>query len=142
MEPFEKKPGPPVPGEHRQKPRHGIDVQRHCSLGLITFKDLAWNDHKARVVNISKNGVGIECAARIEPGFVLFKDRVAGFKGGVLLWSRRHGDRYRAGIRFLALSPRDEQYLSGYTLPGTHTPRRTPEEIVSTLLNSLINSDS
>ncbi len=128
----------PAREEHRQKQRHAIEVERRCCLGVITFKELARTDLTVRITDISGNGVGIESASRVEPGFVVFRDRVAGFKSGILLWSRRQDDCYRAGIRFLPLRPGDEQYLSGYFAPsGTHMPHRTPEEIVSRLLDCL-----
>ncbi len=126
------------PGNNRQEGRQPIFVRRDCSLGIITFKYLEWTDHVAHLVDISKGGVGIESGNRIEPGFVWFRDRVGGFKGGVLMWSKRQGSKYRGGIRFVPLSRDEEQYIQEQvhcSLP--HRPLRDPEAIISTLIESI-----
>jgi hypothetical protein len=58
-----------------------------------------------------RHRLGIESSERIDPGFVWFKDRVGGHKYGVLTWSRKCGERYRAGITFVTLSRTDELYV-------------------------------
>ncbi len=118
--------------------RHAVSTQRVCDLGIISFRRLLWTDVRVQVVNLSMTGVGIESNARLDPGFVWFKDRVGGQRGGVLMWSRQQDNRYRAGIRFVPLSRHEEQYLQeqiAWSLP--HTPVRDPEAIIDSIINSL-----
>ncbi len=123
---------------NRQEHRQPIFVHRDCCLGIITFKHLEWTDHVAQLVDISRNGVGIESGNWIEPGFVWFRDRVGGFKGGVLMWSKRQGTRYRAGIRFVPLSRDEEQYVQEQvSCSRPHSPLRDPEAIITTLIESI-----
>jgi hypothetical protein len=118
--------------------RHAISTQRVCDLGIISFRRLLWTDVRARVVNLSMTGIGIESDARLEPGFVWFKDRVGGHRGGVLMWSREQDGRYRAGIRFVPLSRDEEQYVQkqvAWSRP--HAPVHDPEMIINTIIHSL-----
>src|SRR5574337_46509 len=124
--------------EMRMVQRQPIMVKRDCSMGVITFKELTWTDHSARIVDINKSGVGIESEKGVEPGFVWFKDRVWGHRGGLLLWSKQIGPRYRAGIRFVPLSPQEEQAVQNQAAPpGSQKPLVNPEKIVATLIESL-----
>ncbi len=118
--------------------RHTITTQRPCQLGVIDFKKLVRKDHVARLVNLSVIGVGIESAERIEPGVIWFKELVGGHRFGVLAWSRKTGDRYRAGIRFLSLSRSQEQYLQeqmNATAPAA--PLKDPRRIIASMIESL-----
>jgi len=72
-------------------------------MDVIKFKKLDRTDHHGHIVDISKSGVGIESNTPMEPGFVLFRDRVWGQNSGVLLWSKQVGTQYRSGIRFVPL---------------------------------------
>jgi len=127
--------------EMRNVRRQPIVIRRDCSLGVIAFKQLAWTDHVARIVDINRQGVGIELGTRVEPGFVWFKDRVWGHRGGLLLWSNQVGDRYRAGIKFLALSPDEERTVQSHVSEaGSYRPLISPEKIVSSLIESLKNN--
>jgi len=124
--------------ELRDVQRQPISVKRDCLLGIITFKQLQWKDHVAQIVDLSKKGVGVESITHLEPGFVWFRDRVGGYKGGVLVWSKQHGPRYRAGIRFLFLSRDQEQSVQERLARlKEHTPLRDPEEIIATLMESI-----
>jgi hypothetical protein len=60
-------------------------VQRDCSLGVITFDNLEWTDHSARIVDLSATGLGIESDRPLKPGIIWFKDCVYGQKCGVLV---------------------------------------------------------
>jgi hypothetical protein len=116
-------------------------IRRDCSLVVIAFKQLAWTDHVARIVDINRQGVGIELGTRGEPGFVWFKDRVWGHRGGLLLWSNQVGGRYRAGIKFLPLSPDEERTVQNHVSEaGSYRPFISPDKIVSSLIESLKNS--
>ncbi len=79
--------------------------KRDCAMGVITFNQLDWTDYHASIVDISRNGIGIESSSRTEPGFVWFREPIWGQHSGVLLWSKQVGDQYRSGIRFASLAP-------------------------------------
>ena len=126
--------------EMRDVQRQSIMVRRDCSLGILAFKQLIWTDHTARILDINKQGVGIELSSRVDPGFVWFKDRVWGHRGGLLLWSKQTGTGYRAGIKFLSLSLDEEQSLQNHLeLSGMHIhkPLADPEKVVASLIESL-----
>jgi hypothetical protein len=124
--------------ELRQSNRYPLTVQRECSLCLITFKDLAWTDHKAQLKDISREGIGIESDQPIERGFVWFRNRVGGYRGGVLMWSRAEGPNFRAGIQFVPLSRSQEQYVQEeVAMVRGHAPLRNPEAIIATIMDSL-----
>lgn len=129
--------------EHnRHAARRAVTVPRLCPLGLISFKKLEWTDHAARLVDFSKEGAGIESPSPLEPGFVLFRDRVAGNRGGVLLWSRQQDGRYRGGIRFLSLSPEQERCLNERgAWTKAHTHAGSAEDIIETLIRSMTDPD-
>ena len=125
----------------RETQRQPINVTRGCALGVITFKWLEWSDHVAQIVNISRDGVGIESAERLEPGFVWFKERVGGHRGGILIWSKQLGVTYRAGIKFVPLSPGEEHYVQeqvGHSDHGRSAP--DPDAIIATLVESIKRS--
>ncbi len=126
--------------DHRNRgiARHRIRTQRSCSLGVVTGGSLERTDHTVRIVDLSVTGVGIESAVQIDPGFVWFKDRVGGHKYGVLTWSRRSGDQYRAGITFVTLSGREEQYIQEQMGQSpAHTPFRDPLQIIRTMIEAV-----
>jgi len=124
--------------ETRTIQRQPITVRRDCPLGIIAFKQLTWTNHIARIVDINKQGVGIEMNSCVEPGFVWFKDRVWGHRGGLLLWSKQVGAAYRAGIKFLALTLDEEESLHRHIVQsGIHRPLADPEKVVASLIESL-----
>ena len=88
----------------RQTNRHQVVQLRDFPFCLIPFKSLVSTVMTAHVINFSIKGAGIESDQRLEPGFVWFRDRIGGCKGGLLVWSRQVGDKYRAGVRFVPLS--------------------------------------
>ena len=126
--------------ELRQTSRYPLAIHRDCSLCVITFKDLAWSDHVAYLKDISANGVGVgvESGKHIDPGFVWFRDRVGGHRGGVMMWSRQVGYIFRAGIQLVPLSREAEQFVQEQVgLLRSHQPLRQPEAIMSTIMASL-----
>ncbi len=124
--------------EMRRSNRYPLAVQRECSLCLITFKDLSWTDHKAQLKDISRDGIGIESDRPIERGFVWFRNRVGGYRGGVLMWSKQAGPNFRAGIQFVPLTRSQEQYVQEeVALVRGHAPLRNPEAIIATIMDSL-----
>jgi hypothetical protein len=126
--------------EMRNVRRQPITIRRDCTLGVIAFKQLSWREYVARIVDIHRQGVGIELSTRVEPGFVWFKDRVWGHRGGLLLWSNQIGDRYRAGIKFLPLSPDEERDIqTRVEVSGIRRTIINPEKIITSLIDSLKN---
>ncbi|NTW57571.1 MAG: PilZ domain-containing protein [Nitrospirae bacterium] len=124
--------------EQRQADRHPLAVQRDCAMCIITFKDLAWKDHVAFLKDVSMNGVGVEAEKRIDTGFVWFRDRVGGHRGGVLMWSRQVGYSYRAGIQFVPLSRDAEEFVdSQVSLLRDDKPLHDPTAVISTIMGSL-----
>jgi len=124
--------------ELRQAGRYPLAVQRNCSMCVITFKDMTWQDHLAYLKDISTGGVGIESEKRIDTGFVWFGDRVGGHRGGVMMWSRQVGYNFRAGIQLVPLSREAERFVQDQVrLLREHHPLRRPEAIMSTIMESL-----
>ncbi len=91
--------------------RRPVTRERDCPLGVITCKDLGWKDHLVKIVDFSVIGVGIESDRPIEPGIIWFKDGIYGQKCGSLVWCKKIGLRYRAGIQFLSFTRDQEEYL-------------------------------
>jgi hypothetical protein len=118
--------------------RHHSRTQRSYSLGSVSGSSHERTDHVVRVVDLSVIGVGIESSERIEPGFVWFKERVGGHKYGVLTWSRKSGDHYRAGITFVTLSRTDELYVQDQ---ARHSPPlepfRDPLQVIEAIIASV-----
>ncbi len=124
--------------ELRRSIRYPLAVQRDCTLCLITFKDLVWKDHYAHLKDISRDGIGIESAQPIDRGFVWFRDRVGGYRGGVLMWSSQADPGFRAGIQFVPLSRAEEHYVQEeVAMVRGHAPLRNPEAIIATIMDSL-----
>jgi len=122
----------------RQQTRYPLAFQRECSLCLITFKDLSWIDHAAQLKDISVDGVGIESERQIDQGFVWFRDRVGGHRGGVLMWSKRAGRTYRAGIQLVQLTRDQEKFVQEQVaMVRSHQPLRNPEAIIATVMYSM-----
>jgi hypothetical protein len=128
----------------RQSKRYEVESKRReCTLCVITFKDLAWKDHSAILMDISRHGAGIESSTKIDPGFIWFRDRVGGFKGGVLMWSRPVGKRFRAGIRFIPLLRSEEQFINDQiALVRADKPLQDPVAVITTIMESLTNSSA
>jgi hypothetical protein len=68
-------------------------------------------DHFTRIVDRSMVGIGIETDHPIHPGIVWLKESVYGQKCGVLMWCHQTGSQYRCGIRFVSLTPVEEEYF-------------------------------
>ncbi len=122
----------------RKSLRYPVPLKREGALCIIPFKTLVCTVLGVRILDISKNGVGIESDSPLEPGFIWFKDRIAGFKGGVLVWARRADGKYRAGIRFVPLS-RHKELLVQERLSQIRPdePLRDPGFIISTILDAM-----
>jgi hypothetical protein len=124
--------------ETRQSHRYHVDKRREFPFCIIPFKSLLCAVAVAQVVDLSRYGVGIESNQQLEPGFIWFKDRIGGFKGGLLVWAKKVGTKYRAGIKFVPLS-RDKELLVQGRIDAIrpHQPLHDPEVIISTILESM-----
>jgi hypothetical protein len=122
----------------RQSHRYAVVQLREFPLCLIPFKSLVSTVMIAHVVDISAKGVGIESSQHLEPGFVWFRDRIGGFKGGLLVWSRQAGGKYRAGVRFVPLSREKELFVQDrLTSLRPLEPLPNPEVVISTILEAM-----
>ncbi len=124
----------------REALRHSIDTEEAYSLGVITYEHFTWVDHTVRLIDMSKNGVGVESEQRMDPGFVWFNDRVRGHKGGALIWCRKFDDKYRAGIRFVPLTSDEEHLVQEGIVRSGHQPYRNPLEIIAPLIEAMTRS--
>jgi hypothetical protein len=122
----------------RQAHRYDVVQRRQFPLTLIPFKSLVSTDLVAHVIDVSKQGVGIESDHPLQPGFIWFKDRINGFKGGLLVWAKAAGERYRAGVKFVPLSHSKEQLVQDrMTSTQPSQPLHNPEVIISTILEAM-----
>jgi hypothetical protein len=121
--------------DNRHSQRQPIMVKRDCAMDVIKFKQLDRTDHHGHIVDISKSGVGIESNTPMEPGLVLFRDRIWGQHSGVLLWSKQVGTQYRSGIRFVPL-PYDAALNadSQSAQSGPREPLKDLEKIVKMMI--------
>jgi len=122
----------------RQSLRYQVVQLREFPFCIIPFKSLVSAVMVAHVVDISAKGVGIESGQQLEPGFVWFRDRIGGFKGGLLVWSKQVGGKYRAGVRFVPLS-REKELLVQDRITSVHPlqPLHNPEVVISTILEAM-----
>jgi hypothetical protein len=122
----------------RQSLRYQVVQLREFPFCIIPFKSLVSAVMVAHVVDISAKGVGIESGQQLEPGFVWFRDRIGGFKGGILVWSKQVGGKYRAGVRFVPLS-REKELLVQDRITAVHPlqPLHNPEVVISTILEAM-----
>jgi len=122
----------------RQSHRYEVVQRREFTLWVIPYKSLTCGILVAHVVDLSKYGVGIESDQPLEPGFVWFKDRIGGFKGGLLVWRRQKDGKYRAGVKFIPLSREKELIVQEQiAMMRPNQPIHNPEVIISTILESM-----
>jgi hypothetical protein len=104
----------------------------------VTSGSLERRDRVVRIVDSSVTGAGIESSERIDPGFIWFKERVGGHKYGVLTWSRKSGDQYRAGITFVTLSRADELYVQDQLRRSAQLDLfRDPRQVIERIIASV-----
>lgn len=128
--------------EHRQASRQSTAFYHRCLVGILSFTHLDWTDHVVRVVDISSRGVGIESDEQLEQGLTWFHSSVGDNRGGILIWSRKQGELYRAGIRLLSLSEKDERSLRFWPpCNGKLRPCSGLEESITTWMRLLASED-
>lgn len=129
----------------KQEDRRPDNEQRDLFFGIISLKQLAWSEHNARIVDVGEDGLRIETREHIGPGYVWFRQRIQGSRGGFLEWSVPSGDGYCARIRFSSLSWNVEQYVQERARRSlAHIPLRDPAEIIApgeTLADGMHDSD-
>lgn len=124
--------------KNRYEERRSVLEKRDCAMGVITFDHLDLTDYQASIVDINKNGIGIESNSRTEPGFVWFRNPIWGQHSGVLLWSKQIGSRYRSGIRFASLPSDAEAFVTNRVAGATiHEPLKDLEKIIKLMVESL-----
>jgi len=124
--------------EYTNVQRYILITPRDCSLGVISFKKLEWTNYVVQIVNLSIIGVGIESTQKIEPGLIWFKERVGGYKCGVLKWSKQNGPAYRAGVEFVTLSRDEEEYIQEQLKQSEpHKPIPDPQQLMATLVETI-----
>ena len=121
--------------DNRHSQRQPLMVKRDCAMDVLKFKELDRTDHRGHIVDISKSGVGIESNTPMEPGFVLFRNRIWGQHSGVLLWSKQVGTQYRSGIRFVPL-PHDAAV--GADIQSVHSGPREPLKDLEKIIKMMI----
>ncbi len=118
--------------------RTPVSRNRDCALGVISSRNLKWNDHQVKLVDHSVIGVGIESEKPIEPGIIWFKECIYGQKCGSLVWCKKIGPRYRAGIQFIAFSREQEELLrKQIERLQCHEPLQDPEGVIAALIASI-----
>ena len=129
-------------GENRRTSRQPA-IQLKCSLGLLSLTHLEMTDHVVRIVDISGGGVGVVSDEQMEPGLVWFNTTVKDHRGGILLWSRKQDDQYRAGVRFLSLSAEEERILRNWPpCPDPLRPCIDVEEFITAWMSAARGQDS
>ena len=76
----------------------------------------------------------------MDPGFVWFSEKVDGSRGGLLMWSKQLDDKYRGGIKFVPISPDDEQNVQKKLAESG--PLKNSSVVVDTILASLQKSEA
>jgi hypothetical protein len=126
--------------ERKQIKRHSLISERHCSLRAVSCRTFTCTDQYVKIVDLSIIGIGVECDQPMDPGIIWFKESVYGQKWGHLVWQRKNGNRYRAGIEFISLSRLEEDYIIQRLEQGENGRAiQDPEAIISRVITSAIN---
>jgi len=122
----------------REAVRYKVATPRECHFCIITFKDLTWQEHKTMVVDISRHGAGFLSEEKLEPGFVWFLERLGGFRGGVLMWTRQDETKHRAGVRFLSLTHDEEKFIHDQVaLIQAHQQPTNSDAVIAIIMQAL-----
>jgi hypothetical protein len=95
----------------RKHPRKSFSDNLGIPVTLIQFGKLHRHDITVQGVDISEGGLGIVADVPLSPGFVWFWRSVGERKGGMIVWTRKENDKYRAGIQFLPIPISPDDYL-------------------------------
>jgi hypothetical protein len=86
--------------ERRQIARKPYKKTVHCSISVFYNWELK-SDLAANIIDITNRGVGIRVCYPVYPGNVLRFDNRLENKSGIVKWSIKDKDSYRAGIKFI-----------------------------------------
>jgi hypothetical protein len=101
-----------TPAEYtRKSPRKVLNDTLGIPVTVIQFGKLHRQDITVKAVDISDDGLGIQSDVPLSPGFVWFWRQVGSQKGGMIVWSKKIDDHYRAGIQFLPIPMSPADYL-------------------------------
>jgi hypothetical protein len=115
--------------------RRPISKERVCSLGVISFDNLEWSDHLVKVVDFSVIGIGVESDGPIDPGIIWFNESLYGQRCGLLVWCKKTGICYRAGIKFISFTREQEEYLRQQVERIQHVKRlQDPDNIIARMI--------
>jgi hypothetical protein len=121
--------------------RHAVVKNRDCRIGVISYENLEWTEHDAKIVDLSVIGIGIETGRLLTPGIVWFREHVYGQRCGFLVWSKKIGEHCRSGIQFVTLARADEEYLRRQvSLIRPCEPFQDPDQILARMMDG-INKD-
>ncbi len=95
----------------RKHPRRSLSDSLGIPVTIIQFGKLSRYDITVQGVDVSEGGLGIVAEVPLSPGFVWFWRSVSDRKGGMLVWSKKENDTYRAGIQFLPIPVSPDEYL-------------------------------
>jgi hypothetical protein len=80
-------------------------------------------------------GIGVESDGPIEPGIIWFKECLYGQRCGFLVWCKKSGIRYRAGIKFVSFTREQEEYLRRQVEQMQHVKRlHDPDKIIELMM--------
>ena len=101
-----------TPADYTRKcPRKSFNDDHGIPVTVIQFGKLHRQDITVLGVDISEGGVGIRSDVPLAPGFVWFWRPVGNQKGGMIVWSKKIDNQYRAGVQFLPIPMSPNDYL-------------------------------
>lgn len=116
IESGEARNGTMTPVEYTRKyPRKSFADDLGIPVTVIQFGKLHRQDITVTGHDISEGGMGVLSDTPLAPGFVWFWRQVGPQKGGMIVWSRKIDNQYRAGIQFLPIPMSPNEYLKEST---------------------------
>lgn len=126
-----------------QDERFYSDEPREVMFGLISRRELAWSEHKGRVIESGDDWVKIETREPIEPGYVWMRNRISGNRGGFVESSTKREGVYQAHIKITSLTWNVENYVRERARRSlAHIPLCDPAEIIAGHVDSLATDSS
>ncbi len=107
------------------------DDNARLSFGIVSRSRHVWSEHQARIVRVRTTGLQIETLELIEPGYVWFRERIGGTRGGFLSLSTRRGELCRATIRFVPLTWNVAHCVRERIARREVVPVRDPAQIIA-----------
>ena len=95
----------------RKYPRKEFRENVGIPVTIIQFGRLHRQDITVHGIDISEGRLGVISSVPLEPGFIWFWRPVGKQKGGMVVWSKKVSDHFRAGIQFLPIPIGPNEYL-------------------------------